>query len=308
MKEPLDSRQLRAFVSLAQTGSFTRTGQELFVSQSAISHAIRVLENDVGCQLLHRLGKSVQLTPAGEQFLYHAEKILRDMAGARESLAQLGRWAKGHLRLAAAGSICQYLLPAALGEFRREYPDWLVSLELADTRLALQRLQERRIDLAFVLAPARSEPVETIPVFQDELLFAMSPEHHWARDGRVCREELPRQQLILYSRASSTFELIDRYFRREGIVLRLSMELPSIQTIKELVQRNLGVSILAPWVAQAELAGGRLVTLPLGKRRLRREWVACRLPDAKATLAEATLVRFAQEAAAPASGRAEAVR
>src|SRR5437762_14083684 len=129
MKEPLDSRQLRAFVSLAKTGSFTRTGQELFVSQSAISHAIRVLENDVGCQLLHRLGKSVQLTPAGEQFLYHAEKILRDMAGARESLAQLGRWAKAHLRLAAAGSICQYLLPAALGKFRREYPDWLRSEE-----------------------------------------------------------------------------------------------------------------------------------------------------------------------------------
>src|SRR5437762_3152997 len=189
MKEPLDSRQLRAFVSLAKTGSFTRTGQELFVSQSAISHAIRVLENDVGCQLLHRLGKSVQLTPAGEQFLYHAEKILRDMAGARESLAQLGRWAKGHLRLAAAGSICQYL-------------------------------------------------------------------------------------------------------RRENVVLRLSMELPNIQTIKELVQLNLGVSILAPWVAQPELSAGRLVMLPLGKRHLRRDWVACRLPDAKATLAEAMLVRF----------------
>lgn len=294
MKEPLDSRQLRAFVSLAKTGSFTRTGKELFVSQSAISHAMRVLENDVGCRLLDRLGKTVQLTPAGEHFLHYAEKILSEMTTARESLAQLGRWAKGRLRIGAAATLSQYFLPSVLRGFRREYPDWLISLELTDTRIALDRLQDRGIDLAFVIAPSRSDMLEQSPLFQDDLVFLVSPEHPWARTGQVLAKELPTQHFILYSRNSSTFDLIFSHFDRQGITPRLSMELANIETIKELVKLNLGITILAPWVAQKELAEGSLIRLPLGKRRLRREWVTVRLPDARATMAETTLVRLAR--------------
>ena len=303
MKEPLDSRQLRAFVSLSRTGSFTRTGKELFVSQSAISHAMRVLENDVGCRLLDRLGKSVQLTPAGEHFLYHAEKILHEMTTAREALRQLGRWAKGRLRIGAAASICQYLLPSILRGFRREYPDWQVSLELAEAGNAAERLQERRIDLAFVIAPPRSDMVERTSLFQDELFFLVAPDHAWARAGRVDRDTIATQSFILSSKASQTFTLIETFLRRDGIVPRLSMELANIEAIKELVKLNLGITILAPWVAQRELAGGDLIALPLGKRKLRRDWVSLRLPDAKATLAETTLVRLARASFAELPGR-----
>ena len=303
MKEPLDSRQLRAFVSLSRTGSFTRTGKELFVSQSAISHAMRVLENDVGCRLLDRLGKSVQLTPAGEHFLYHAEKILHEMTTAREALRQLGRWAKGRLRIGAAASICQYLLPSILRGFRREYPDWQVSLELTEAGNAAERLQERRIDLAFVIAPPRSDMVERTSLFQDELFFLVAPDHAWARAGRVDRDTIATQSFILSSKASQTFTLIETFLRRDGIVPRLSMELANIEAIKELVKLNLGITILAPWVAQRELAGGDLIALPLGKRKLRRDWVSLRLPDAKATLAETTLVRLARASFAELPGR-----
>ena len=92
MDEPLDSRQLRAFRVLARTGSFTQTARELQLTQSAISHAMKALEDDVGCRLLDRLGKKVALTQAGEQLLHHAEKILAEMDSARGSLGKLGKW------------------------------------------------------------------------------------------------------------------------------------------------------------------------------------------------------------------------
>ena len=98
MTPPLDSRQLRAFVTLARTGSFMQSARELHLTQSAVSHSMRALENEVGCRLLDRLGKSVSLTQAGEQLLAHAARILNEMEMARERLTELGKWGKGGLQ------------------------------------------------------------------------------------------------------------------------------------------------------------------------------------------------------------------
>src|SRR5215210_8674965 len=94
---PLDSRQLRAFAALARTGSFTLAAKELFLSQSAVSHSMKALEQEVGCRLFDRMGKKVLLTEAGEQLLHHARKILREMEAARISIEHLGKWGQGRL-------------------------------------------------------------------------------------------------------------------------------------------------------------------------------------------------------------------
>src|SRR5688572_19324518 len=98
MKGPLDSRQLRAFATLAKTGSFTTAAKELFLSQSAVSHSIKALEEETGCRLLDRVGKKIALTHAGEQLLHHTEKILGEMELARTSLEHLGKWGQARLR------------------------------------------------------------------------------------------------------------------------------------------------------------------------------------------------------------------
>src|ERR1700744_1023484 len=89
MNAPLDSRQLRAFCVLARTGSFTQTARELQVTQSGISHSMKALERKVNCQLLHRLGKKIALTQAGEQLLQSAQKIVLEMEQVRETLGSL---------------------------------------------------------------------------------------------------------------------------------------------------------------------------------------------------------------------------
>src|ERR1043166_5405898 len=119
MNQLLDSRQLRACSALARTGSFTLAAKELFLSQSAVSHSMKALEEDVGCRLLDRVGKKVFLTEAGEQLLTHTAKILREKKEARESLQQLGKWGKGRLRIGASATACQYIVPKALTDFKR---------------------------------------------------------------------------------------------------------------------------------------------------------------------------------------------
>lgn len=272
MSQPLDSRQLRAFATLARTGSFTRTAHELHLSQSAISHSMKALEADIGCRLLDKLGKAVVLTQAGEQLLVRAEKVLQEMTVARAELGHLGKWGSSRLRIGASTTACQYVLPAVLRKFKESFPQCAVSIEPGDTPDAIESLRNHRIDLAVNLEPPRTTPLDFRPLFTDELEFVLSPQHAWAKAGKVTREEIPRQQYILYGKASYTFQMIEAYFRKEQIVLHSLLDFGNMEAIKELVKLGMGVSILAPWTLRKELKEKSLTTLPLGRRKLKRRW------------------------------------
>src|SRR5262245_5163110 len=145
MNAPLDSRQVRAFCVLARAGSFTQAARELHLTQSGISHSMKALERDVGCRLLDRLGKKIVLTQAGEQILNHAKKILQEMENARESLAHLGKWGRGRLRLGASTTACQHLIPPVLREFKESFPEHVITIEAGDTPELVAGLLRQRI-------------------------------------------------------------------------------------------------------------------------------------------------------------------
>ncbi|HEY0548768.1 MAG TPA: LysR family transcriptional regulator [Verrucomicrobiae bacterium] len=289
---PLDTRQLRAFVTLAKRGSFTQAARELHLSQSAVSHSMKALETDLGCRLFDRMSKKVLLTQAGEQLLQHADKILLEMSAARESLHQLSKWGHGRLRVGASTTACQYILPEVLSEFKKSYPQAMITVEPGDTREAMDLLRSNQIDLALALEPKRDDDFEFLPLFTDEMVFVLAPTHPWAQSGRVVREEIPRQQYVLYNKNSFTFELVEHYFREEDMVLNMIMEFGSMEAIKELVKLGLGVSILAPWIARKEIESGELVSLPLGKRKLKRTWGLMHWRARRLTLAEETFVNL----------------
>jgi len=297
IKNPLDSRQLRAFTALARTGSFTITAKELFLSQSAVSHSMRALEEDVGCRLLDRMGKRVSLTQAGEQLLSHAQKILLEMELARSSLGELGKWGRGRLRVGASTTACQYILPTVLREFKESFSKCMISIEPGDTPEALEALRANRIDLALTLEPKNEDQFTFHPLFTDELVFVVSPLHPWAQNQSVTRSEIPKQNYILYHKNSYTFRMIEEYFREEEMVLNTVIELGSMEATKELVKLGLGVSVVAPWIAMKDLLEKSLVALPLGKRKLKRSWGILYWKSKQLTLAEETFVTLCRSVA-----------
>jgi DNA-binding transcriptional LysR family regulator len=299
MSEPLDSRRLHAFRILARTGSFTQTAREVHLTQSGISHAMKALESDTGCRLLDRLGKKVVLTQAGEQLLQHTEKILAEMDSARENLTQLGKWGRGRLRLGASITACQYLIPTVLREFKESFPDHAISLEPGDTPSLVTSLLRHRIDLALTLAADKEPQLEFHPLFNDELQFVVCALHSWAEAKRIERQEIPRQNYILYSKRSVTFRLIEEYFRREDMVLNTVIEAGSMEATKELVKLGLGISIVAPWIAKKEIQEGSLVALPLGRRKLQRHWGILHWRGKRLNLAEETFIGLCESATAP---------
>ena len=297
VSQPIDSRQIRAFASLARTGSFTLAAKELHLTQSAISHSMKALEREVGCRVLDKLGKKVVLTEAGEALLVHVERILGEMALARAELDQLGKWGQSRLRLGASSTACQHILPTVLREFRESFPQCVISIEPGDTPEMIAALRDRRIDLAVNLEPKRDEPLSFRPLFTDELSFLLSPLHPWARAGKVERSQIAKQHYILYGKRSYTAGMIDEYFREEDIVLYSSIDLGSMEAIKELVKLGLGVSILATWTCRKEIEERSLVSLPLGKRKLRRRWGVLHWRGRRLSLAEETFIGLCEQVA-----------
>lgn len=159
-------------------------------------------------------------------------------------------------------------------------------------------LRQHRVDLVLALEPAHEDQVECRHLLADELLFTISPRHAWAIQKRVSREDIPSQNFILYPRSSYTFRLIEQYFARENIAWRSYIELGSMEAIKGLVKLDLGIGILAPWIAREELKEGSLVALPLGKRKLKRNWAILNGQGRRLSLMEETFINLCRAAAA----------
>lgn len=290
MKEPLDVRQLRALVMIAKTGSFTKAANELFLSQSAVSHCIRALENDLGCRVLHRVGKKVQLTPAGEELLHLSEKILDQLSSVRASIEQRNKWGSSRLSIGASLSICEYLLPPILQKTAALHPDRIISVSACDTGDAIERMRSSDLDLAVVIQPLNDEGISYEPLFEDELEFITSSDHSWVQSKSP--KDFQSEQLLLYSRNSYTFRAIDAFFRRQGITLNPRFEISSFEAIKQLIKLGAGISIMAPWVAAAEIAQGTLVCHPLGKSRLKRRWGIVYRKGKTLNIAEENFIRL----------------
>jgi DNA-binding transcriptional LysR family regulator len=272
MKSVLDSRQLLAARILADTGSFTLAGQQLSLTQSAVSHAIKALEEEVECRLFNRSGKGVTVTPAGKHFLEYTDKVLAQMETARTLVSPRTTRGKERLRLGVSTRARQFILPVVLPVFQREYSNKLVAIEPGDHTRNLELLESGLLDLVFTVKPPGRLQSGYVQLFEDELRFFVGPGHPWARTGRASREDLAGKSLMLYLKVNSTPELLADYFRAERIAPGHGVEMADHESLKAVLKTNLAVGVLPPWLAEKELANGSLVAVPMGSRPLLRQW------------------------------------
>jgi DNA-binding transcriptional LysR family regulator len=310
---PLDSRQIRTFLMLAQVGSFTKVAKKLSLTQSAVSHAMKALEEDLGCRLLDRVGKNVLLTQAGEQFHERAEKIFSEMVSARSEMNKLVEWGHVRLRLGATAAACEYILPPILREFQKEFPKCHLTINPGNSPDIMESLRNNKIDVGMSWVATPDSNVQFIPLFDDELVFMVSPDHPWAKVGRIKRTEVSHQQYILFNSSTSwnqsqssspafsdysdIYEQIEKFFNKEKVVIKSVIDVGSVSAIKELVKLGLGITILPAWVAQDALQDKSLVALPLGRRKLKRQWGILYWKERSIAWAEDTFIRLCKERA-----------
>ncbi len=289
-EEIIDSRQILAFRTLANTGSFTQAAKHLNLTQSAVSHSIKALEDDLGCSLISRLGRKIHLTEAGDMFLSSAERMIRQMRNIRGDLESLSKWGAGRLRIGAGTTACRYILPTVIREFRQNFPDCQLSVIPDDAKELLDLIRNNEVDLALTLVPPGLEDIDTQLIFSDTLQFAVAPMHPWAKKKHAPLHEVEDQNYVVYSKKSFTFELLRKHFRSEGHDLSNVIELGSMESIKELVKIGIGVGAIAPWVAEKEVQEESLYLVGMGRKKLRRDWGVCYMRSRKLSLMEETFI------------------
>lgn len=290
----IDSRQLRAFSVLAREGSFTQAGRALHLTQSAISHAIKALEDDLGCQLFLRQGKRVYLTHHGRELLRHSDAIQSQMSSARSSLGALDQNPRGTLRIGCTPAASQFILPTVLREFKDSFPLYGIHVAPGETPETMERLEEGLVDLAICLRPSDVTRLEYRSLFEDELVFVVSTLHPWKSQPPKPRD-LADETFIVSSRNSLTGALINDYFLKLGVRPRSLMELGSPEAVKELAKLGIGVAITAAWTAREDIKMGRLVTTPLPKGKIVRRWIACSLKGRSLSLPERTFLALCEQ-------------
>ena len=256
----MEIRQLRAFVAIAETGTFTAAAHRVHITQAAISMQIRQLEDELRVKLFVRAPRRVVLTEAGEQLLQRARHILRDHDAAVEEVAELAGTQRGRLRIGSASAgVTTDVLPKLLKEIRKQHAGANLSLISGTSDALVNQLLNGDLDLAFVSLPVEARGIHTERLSQDQLVAIASPRHKLAKQKTVSAYTLAGEKLILGERGGNTRRLIDQFFAQAGVALHVSMELSRQAAIRRMVEENMGVGIVPLQSVSEAVAKGRLV-------------------------------------------------
>jgi len=256
----MEIRQLRAFVAIAELGTFTAAALRVHVTQAAISMQIRQLENELNARLFIRAPRRVMLTEAGEQLLHRARQILRDHDAALDEIAELAGAERGRLRIGSASAmVTTDILPKLLKEVRKQHAGAEVSVVSGTSEALVQQILAGEVDLAFVSLPVEARGINTERLSEDQLVAIASPRHKLAKQRTISAYTLAGEKLILGERGGNTRRLIDQFFAQAGVTLQVSMELSRQAAIRRMVEEDMGVGIVPLQSVVDEVERGKLV-------------------------------------------------
>jgi DNA-binding transcriptional LysR family regulator len=291
----MEIQELEAFVAVARTGSFTAAGDQLHVSQPAISRRIAVLEQELGAPLLERLPAGVRLSEHGRVFLPHVERTLAAADDARAAIAELDERATGELRLAVVGTLASGEVGDALRRFHGDHPAVDVRLTTARSNevSALVRSGEATLGLRYFEDP-RVEVI-SIPLRSERLLLVCSPDHRLAEAGRATPRELDAESWVCFPSTPGLagepyVRLLEQQLAANRITPASITEIDSLTAQKRLVTANFGVALFQETAIEEELAHGELVRLVSPKVEATIEVVAIHRRNSHLTRAAVTLL------------------
>lgn len=270
----MDISHIRTLLEIVKRGSFSEAASALNISQPAVSLHVQRLERELGARLLDRGGPRVRLTPHGEAFVRHAERIAVADTEMREDIARLAHDLTGALRLAASTIPGEFLLPSLLADFTALHPNVTASLNVSDTEVVISELESGTCDVGFTGAASRRSTLTQEPIYKDTLVLVVPANHPFANRTSVSIGELAGQRLIARESGSGTMASIQRILADSGIDARQwtpNVVLGSTQAVINGVEAGLGVSFVSALAARHGTQAGTIITVPLNRVTLERD-------------------------------------
>jgi len=270
---------MQGFLEVARRGNVSRAAEAIYVSQPTLTARLHALETELGEKLFVRTRQGMRLTDAGRAFLPYAERATQAVKEGREAIAELNSASAGHLVIASAPAVSTYLLPPLLERFAAAHPRVEVAVRTGHSEEVLQMVLKSEVQLGLG-RDLRHHDIDLIPFYEEELGLMVAPGHHFADRKSVTMADLSGEQLILFDRTSSYYELTQASFASAGLTPRSMFELDNIEATKKMVERRLGVALLPRTAVAVEVAAGTLRRVPISDGLpMRRRLVVMRRRD-----------------------------
>lgn len=241
----MDTQALAAFLEVADSGSFSRAGGSLFLSQPAISKRIAALEQQLGAALFDRVGRRVTLTDAGRTLLPFARKALQDIEDGRRALSQLVDKVSGRLSIGTSHHIGLHRLPPVLRRYTQQFPEVDLDIHFMDSEVACEAVLAGKLELGIVTLPTQPLPqLEQREVWPDPLSVVVGRDHVLAGRKRVRLSELAAHPAVMPDEQTYTHRIVKRELERHGLTPRIRLATNYLETLKMLASIGLGWTVL----------------------------------------------------------------
>ena len=266
----MDINQLEVLVTVARERSFSRAAEVLNRTQPAISQAIRRLEGEIGEKLFDRSSKDGTLTFAGEVLLSYAKQILNLRQNAHQAITEMRNLQHGKVTISANEHTVFYLLPV-IEEFRKQHPLIKIEVQRGVASRIPKQITAREVELGVISFTPNDESVRSTMVLSDELVLVVSPKHRFAGQTEVSIKELGSEIFVAHNAPSPYRQKVIESFEKYKTKLNIAIELPSLEAIKRLVARGVGVALIPRLTARAEVTAGILAELSVKEMKLERK-------------------------------------
>lgn len=269
----MDLRRLEIFAKVAELGSFSRAADALFLTQPTISEHVRALEDELGVQLLDRLGRGATPTRAGQLLLGYARRMLTLSREAHQALERFQGRMSGELVVGGSTIPGEYVLPALVGQFKAKYPDISISLLIGSTRQVSDWLDEGRVEVGVVGARPAARALAARELMADELVVVVAATHPWARRGTITLADLQTEPMVVRERGSGSRDAVEHALHEAGIApatLRVVGEMGSTQAVKQAVRAGVGIALISRRAVEDECRAGLLACVKVKDLRVAR--------------------------------------
>jgi DNA-binding transcriptional LysR family regulator len=255
-------RQLKVFVAVAHAGSFSRAGEQIGLSQSAVSHSVKELESELGVKLLDRTTREVALTQAGQQLAARLERLLEELTSTLLDTRSVGHQLSGTVRVAASQTISAHLMPQSIAAAALEFPAIRFVLHDRPQQWVLQSIRQGEVDFGMVIDPIQASDLDCEAVLSEPFLLLCRNDHPFSLQTQVPWQALQGADLVLQDYASGSRPLIDEALQRQGIEANIVQQIGHPATLFPMVEAGIGISVL-PALALPLPQGRPLVVRPL---------------------------------------------
>ncbi len=267
-------RQLQIFESVAQTQSYTRAAERLFMTQPAVSMQMKQLEETVGLDLFERQGKKIVATRAGEKLRKHANKIIGRFEILHNSIAKLKKGQHEQIKISAA-TTANHFVTHMMAEFSRQHQDINITLDITNRETLVKQLQNYDPDFVIMGEPPSKLDLDSRLIMENPLIVIASPEHPVVKKYKsknVPMDKVIKESFVVREEGSGTKAAIRRYFKKYKLDFISSYEMSSNESIKHAVVAGLGLGIVALHTVKLELEAGKLIILHVENFPLERHW------------------------------------